>query len=320
MRWGDAHGEPYFTMDFIDGEPLSSSIRRGPMTPTQAISIVKQVCLAVQHAHREGIIHRDLKPSNVLLDQEGTAFVTDFGLARDIKQSSDLTQSGELLGTPQYMSPEQARGQTSMVGEATDVHAIGLLLFEMLTGVAAFGAKSPADAVVRLLNEEPPSMRSIDRRIPRDLETICQKALQKAPDSRYTSVGALLEDIRRFEAGEPLVARRASIISRSTRWIRRHWKIAATVLITAALTVAVATPLLDRSFDDIMAWGDEEMTNGNASVAAQVYSRALRGASDGEKRIAVDRIVQACRSMPDSKLGRVGGDANYRHGTHEVIW
>ena len=145
---GDAHGEPYFTMDFINGEPLSSTIRRGPMTPTQAISIVKQVCLAVQHAHREGIIHRDLKPSNVLLDHEGTAFVTDFGLARDIKQSSDLTQSGELLGTPQYMSPEQARGQTSMVGESTDVHAIGLLLFEMLTGVAAFEAKSPADAVV----------------------------------------------------------------------------------------------------------------------------------------------------------------------------
>ena len=137
---------------------------------------------------------------------------------------------------------------------------------------------------------------------PADLETICQKALQKTPDSRYTSVGALLEDLRRFEAGEPLVARRASILFRSTRWIRRHWKIAATVLVTAALTITVASPLLDRSFDDIMAWGDEEMTNGNASVAAQVYSRALRGATDGEKRIAVHRIVQACRSMPDSKL------------------
>ncbi len=160
-------------MDFIDGETLSSVISRGPLLPTRAVDVFKQIAAGVQHAHRHGIIHRDLKPGNVLLDHSGQVFVTDFGLARNISQDSNLTQSGELLGTPQYMSPEQARGQSSLVGEATDIHALGLLLFEMLSGRPAFGAKSPADVLVKLLNEDPPQLRSIDRRIPRDLETIC---------------------------------------------------------------------------------------------------------------------------------------------------
>ena len=298
---GDANGEPYFTMDFIDGQPLSAEIRRGPMSPTQALAILKQVAQAVQHAHRQGIIHRDLKPSNVLIDRDGTPFVTDFGLARDIRQSSDLTQSGQLLGTPQYMAPEQARGQTSLIGEATDIHALGLLLFELLTGRAAFASSSPADVLVRLLNEDPPPLRSLDRRIPRDLETICQQMLQKSPAARYANVSALLEDIRRFEAGEPLVARRTSVAKRTARWMQRHWKIAATIVVTAVLAVVIAAPLFDKSFDELVAWGDEEMATGNPNVAAQVYLRSLRSASDDEKPLVVDRIVQTCRSLDDPK-------------------
>ena len=298
---GDAHGEPFFTMDYIEGAPLSTEIRRGPMSPTQALAILKQVCLAVQHAHRQGIIHRDLKPSNVLVDRDGTAFVTDFGLARDVSQSSDLTQSGELLGTPQYMSPEQARGKSHLVGEATDVHALGLLLFEMLTGQAAFASSSPADMLVRLLHEDPPRLRTLDRRIPRDLETICQKALQKSPDSRYTSVAALLEDIRRFEAGESLVARRTGVLTNSVRWARRHSKLAATAAIAAVLAILIAAPLLDKSFDELVAWGDEEVAQGNPAVAAQVYTRALRRASDHGKYLLVERIVKTCRAMDDGK-------------------
>ena len=205
---GEAAGEPFFTMDFIDGEPLSASISQNPLTPSRAVEVLKQVAAAIQHAHRQGIIHRDLKPSNVLLDQSGQVFVTDFGLARNVSQESNLTQTGELLGTPQYMSPEQARGQTTLIGEATDIHALGLLLFEMLAGRPAFGAASPADVLVMLLNHDPPPLRAHDRRIPRDLETICLKALQKSPTDRYASVSALLEDLRRYEAGEPLVARR----------------------------------------------------------------------------------------------------------------
>jgi predicted Ser/Thr protein kinase len=302
---GEANGEPYFTMDFIDGEPLSAVIHRGPMSPTQALEIIKQVAAAVQHAHRQGIVHRDLKPSNVLIDRDGTVFVTDFGLARDISQSAKVTQTGELLGTPQYMAPEQARGQASLIGEATDIHALGLLLFEMLTGEPAFASPSPADVLVKLLHEEARALRSIDRRIPRDLETICQKMLQKSPDARYASVSALLEDIRRFETGEPLKARRTSFLTHAVRWSQRHWKIAASAVVVAAVTatlaVLIAAPLFDKSFEQLIAWGDEEFASGNPAVAARVYTRALNSASDADKLLVVDRIAQTCRSMDDPK-------------------
>ncbi|MDA1230334.1 MAG: serine/threonine-protein kinase [Planctomycetota bacterium] len=298
---GEAAGEPYFTMEFIDGSPLSAVIARGPLTPTGAVEILKQVASAVQHAHRHGIIHRDLKPGNVLIDHGGTAFVTDFGLARDVSQSSELTQTGELLGTPQYMSPEQARGQTSLIGESTDIHAIGLLLFEMLTGRPAFISTSPADVLVRLLNEDPPLLRSFDRRIPRDLETICQKSLQKFPEKRYASVSAFLEDIRRYEAGEPLVARRTGIFTYAARWMLRHWKIAATAMVTAMIALLVVAPLLDKSFGALVAWGDEEFALGHTDMAAQVYQRALQRASEDEKVLLIDRLVRTCRSMEDPK-------------------
>jgi predicted Ser/Thr protein kinase len=301
---GDAQGEPYFTMDYIEGEPLSAAIRRGPMSPTQALSILKQVAEAVQHAHRQGIIHRDLKPSNVLIDNDGTAFVTDFGLARDVSQSSDLTQTGELLGTPQYMSPEQARGQSSMIGEATDIHALGLLLFEMLTGKAAFASSSPADVLVRLLNEDPPPLRSLDRRIPRDLETICQKTLQKSPAARYASVSALLEDIRRFESGEPLVARRTSIITRAARWSQRHWKLATAVAGTATvmllIAIAVGPQLFDKTSEELIAWAEELHTDGKHAEAIDVYRRALE-TSEADQRSEILRLmIRCCGEIDDA--------------------
>ena len=299
---GDADGEPYFTMDFIDGETLSAVIARGPLTPTRAAEVLKQIAAAIQHAHRQGIVHRDLKPGNVLIDHSGQVFVTDFGLARNLSQDSGMTRSGELLGTPQYMSPEQARGQTSMVGEATDIHALGLLLFEMLSGRAAFGASSPADVLVRLLNEDPPPLRTIDRRIPRDLETICMKSLQKSPAARYANVSALLEDLRRYEAGEPLLARRTSIVTRMSRWCLRRWKVAATVLVTVAIMVAIAPRLFNKSVDDLIVWGNEELREGRPEIAVEVLHRALSRCDDTQKAQILPSLVEAIRGMEDSKL------------------
>ena len=301
---GDAQGEPYFTMDYIAGEPLSAVIRRAPMSPTQALSIFKQVAEAVQHAHRQGIIHRDLKPSNVLLDDEGTAFVTDFGLARDVSQSSDLTQTGELLGTPQYMSPEQARGQSSMIGEATDIHALGLLLFEMLSGKAAFASSSPADVLVRLLNEDPPPLRSLDRRIPRDLETICQKTLQKSPAARYASVSALLEDIRRFESGEPLVARRTGIMTRAARWSQRHWKLATAVAGTATvmllIAIAIGPQLFDKTSEELIAWAEQLQNDGRHAEAVRAYRRALEKSEANQRSEILKLMIRCCSEIDDA--------------------
>jgi predicted Ser/Thr protein kinase len=298
---GNAAGEPYFTMDFIDGETLSAVIARGPLRPTRAIEVLKQVGAAIQHAHRHGIIHRDLKPGNVLIDQAGQVFVTDFGLARNVGQESNLTQTGELLGTPQYMSPEQARGQTSMIGEPTDIHALGLLLFEMLTGRSAFGASSPADVLVKLLNDDPPPLRSLDRCIPRDLETICMKALRKSPDARYANASALLEDVRRFEAGEPLLARRTSFVMRVARWAGRRWRMAATILVTAALVGTVAPRLFDKSVAELVVWGDEEFKRGNPEIATQIFLRAWNRSEPARRTELVPHLADAIKEITDPK-------------------
>lgn len=299
---GDAGGEPYFTMDYVDGEPLTQRLTRGPLPPSQALELFKQIASAVQHAHKHGIIYRDLKPANILLDQQGDAFVTDFGLARQLQQDSTLTQTGEVLGTPQYMSPEQARGETALVGEATDIHALGLILFEMLTGRPALEARSPADVLVKLLHQEPDSPRKLDHRIPRDLDTICLKCLQKNPPARYASVGALLEDIRRYEAGEPLQARRPSWVSLAIRWCARHWKLAATACVAALLAVLLVAPLFDRAYTDLVAWGDEELATGNVETAAQIYVRAWGKGTEAEQRELIGRVMQVCRMSDDPAL------------------
>lgn len=299
---GDAHGEPYFTMDYVAGESLTERLRRGALSPTQAVELFKQIASGVQHAHKHGVVHRDLKPANILLNHQGEAFVTDFGLARQMQQDSSLTQTGEVLGTPQYMAPEQARGETSLVGEATDIHALGLILFEMLTGRPAFQARSPADVLVKLLHHEPDSPRRIDYRIPRDLDTICLKCLQKHPAARYASVGALLEDIRRYEEGEPLQARRPNWLSIGVRWCRRHWKLAATAGLTAAFALLLAGPLFDRSYEELVTWGDEELATGNTETAAQVYARAWNKGTQAEQRELIERIRQVCRTSDDPAL------------------
>ncbi|MEQ9410912.1 MAG: serine/threonine-protein kinase [Fuerstiella sp.] len=299
---GDADGEPYFTMDYIAGESLTERLRRGPLSPTQAVELFKQVATGVQHAHKHGVVHRDLKPANILLNHQGEAFVTDFGLARQMQQDSSLTQTGEVLGTPQYMAPEQARGETSLVGEATDIHALGLILFEMLSGRPAFEASSPADVLVKVLHQEPESLRRLDNRIPRDLDTICLKCLQKNPTARYASVGALLEDIRRYEAGEPLQAQRPSWLSLAARWCRRHWKPAAAAVMAATLAILLVGPMFDRSYEELVAWGDEELATGDTETAAQVYARAWNKGTESEQRELIGRIRQVCRTSDDPAL------------------
>jgi predicted Ser/Thr protein kinase len=298
---GQAGDEPYFTMDYVEGEPLSTLLQRGPLPPTQAVALLKQVVAAIQHAHQQGIIHRDLKPSNVLLDAAGHAFVTDFGLARNLNQSGQLTEAGAILGTPQYMAPEQARGQAEWIGEATDIHALGAILYEMLTGRPPYGAGPALDILVRLVNEEPPAPRRLDRRVPRDLETICLKCLQKDPAKRYPAVSALLEDLRRFEIGEPLLARREGIIARVVRWARRRWKLAAVAAATAVLVLAVVPFLFDTSTEQLMAWADRERAAGKPAEAAQMYLKALEKSRGPRRRDLLERIARCCRDLDDPR-------------------
>jgi formylglycine-generating enzyme required for sulfatase activity len=192
---------------------------------------------ALQHAHEQGVIHRDLKPANVLVDHQGRPHLTDFGLARWTDQSVALTMEGHVVGTPAYMSPEQARGDAVSVDRRTDVYGLGAILYELLSGQPPF-AGDMASVIQRVMNVDPPAPAKVDAKVPRDLETVCLTAMQKSPADRYPSMQALGDDLRRYLAGEPIAARRTGPIGRSVRFVKRHKTL--TGLVAACLVAAGA--------------------------------------------------------------------------------
>jgi serine/threonine-protein kinase len=236
---GEVEGRPYFTMEFIEGGSLARKLAEGPMPAREAAALVIQVTESIEKAHQNGIIHRDLKPGNVLLTADGTPKVTDFGLAR-LESDARLTLSGAPVGTPSYMAPEQARGEKSAIGPATDVYALGAILYECLTGRPPFRAETSTATLQQVLVEEPVRPAQLNPRIPRDAETICLKCLEKDPQRRYISAAALADDLHRFERGDPITARPLGRLERMVRWTRRHPAQALVLAATAAVALAAA--------------------------------------------------------------------------------
>jgi serine/threonine protein kinase len=204
---GQHEGQHYFSMGFIEGQSLSQRLAGGPLPAREAADVIRRVSEAIEFAHRRGVIHRDLKPANILLDQNGNPRVTDFGLAKKVQGNSDLTGSGQIMGTPSYMPPEQAGGRRGEVGPGADVYALGATLYALVTGRPPFQAATAMDTVLQVLSDEPVPPRRLNPSVPRDLETICLKCLEKEPAKRYDSAAALVEDLRRYLAHEPILAR-----------------------------------------------------------------------------------------------------------------
>ena len=235
---GDVNGRLFIASTYIDGCSLRELLQRNPGISTlKAVSLVEQLAEALQHAHKRGIIHRDLKPANVLLDLANQPYITDFGLAKWIDQSVAMTVEGHMLGTPAYMSPEQARGDAQFADQRTDVYGLGAIFYEMLTGQPPFEGDIAA-VVNRVINEEPCAPRQIDAKIPGELETICVKAMQKLPAERYQSMQALADDLRRYQRGEPILARKVSVFKKSWRFFNRR---KALVGMVAACLLALGT-------------------------------------------------------------------------------
>ncbi len=183
---GEEGGRMYFSMKYIKGPTLSDLLQAGPLPPQTAAQLLAKVCRAIDFAHQSGVLHRDLKPSNILIDEDGEPHVTDFGLAKRITDPHSMTHSGAVVGTPAYMSPEQAAGNRS-VGPVSDVYSLGAILYHMLTGQPPFQAASPVDAVMKVLEQDPVPPRQLNRGVDRDLELIAVRCLQKPPDLRYDS-------------------------------------------------------------------------------------------------------------------------------------
>lgn len=242
---GQHEGHHYFSMAYIPGKTLKDLITGMPMAPRAAAEIVSKIATAVAYAHFNGVIHRDLKPANVLIDDNGVPKVTDFGLAK-LSGRSDLTSTGQVIGTPNYMAPEQAAGRTSDVNSASDIYSLGAILYEALTGRPPFQSSNPMETIKQVVEKEPVSPRHLNPAIPRDLDTICLKCLDKDQLRRYSSSEELAADLIRWLDGFPILAKPTHFLTRCAKWSLRNpaWATAA-ALVALVFTLFSQTAVAD---------------------------------------------------------------------------
>src|SRR2546423_803083 len=236
---GERDAQCYFSMKFIEGGQLDEVVKRTPMSIARAVELIDKLARTVHYAHEHGILHRDVKPGNILLDAKGEPHLTDFGLARLVEAESTVTRTREVLGTPSYMAPEQAAGETAKLGKATDVYGLGAVLYQLLTGHPPFAGGTTYETIRLLLNTEPRQPRVLNRKIDRDLSTICLKCLEKDPKRRYPSAVALIEDLEHWLKHEPIRAKRSGLFTHARKWVRRKPAIAALIASLVALAAAI---------------------------------------------------------------------------------
>jgi serine/threonine protein kinase len=231
---GEADGRPFFSLELLEAGSLADQLDGTPWPARKAARLVRTLARAIHHAHSRGVIHRDLKPTNVLLTDDGTPKITDFGLARQLDTSGCHTPSDAVLGTPSYMAPEQA-GQAKHVGPPADVYALGAILYELLTGQPPFQGDTTLDIIMQVVSDDPVAPRLLRPNLPGDLETICLKCLHKGPSKRYPSALALANDLRRFVADEPVRARRSRPWDVVIKWARSNPALALLIAVIALL-------------------------------------------------------------------------------------
>ncbi len=234
---GERDGSCYFSMKLVEGGQLDAVVKREPMPIRRAVELISKVARTVHYAHEHGILHRDIKPGNILLDQKNEPHLTDFGLARLIETESTVTRTMEVLGTPSYMAPEQAVGNNDAVSSVTDVYGLGAVLYQLVTSHPPFAGGTTYETIKLLLDTEPRQPRALNRKIDRDLSTICLKCLEKDPGRRYSSALALAEDLERWLKHEPILARHTGILTRSKKWVRRN---PSSALLAASLVALAA--------------------------------------------------------------------------------
>jgi eukaryotic-like serine/threonine-protein kinase len=301
---GERDGVPYFSMKFAEGGSLAAVAK--PLAPAAAARLMSVVARAVHHAHQRGILHRDLKPGNILLDAQGAPFVSDFGLAKWLERPSDLTLSHAVLGTPNYLAPEQARGGSAALTTATDIYALGAVLYDLLVGRPPFSGDSVVETLRLVVEKSPVRPSALNRAIPADLETICLKCLEKEPTARYATAEALAMDLESFLAGRSILARPASAPVQLGRWARRNPMAAglagalALALVAVSVVSVVAALRIARSRDQAVAAEKEGAIKLRDSYVAQARA-ARRTARAGQRVEALSALRKAAALEPTAE-------------------
>jgi len=236
---GEHEGKHFFSMTYVEGSSLATKLNEGLLEPIQAARTMLEVTQAVHYAHEQGVIHRDLKPSNILLDLQGRPRVTDFGLAKRLTEDTGMTVSGQVLGTPSYMPPEQAAGHINTIGPASDVYALGAVLYSLTTGRPPFQSASGIETLRQVVEKEPVAPRQLNPAIPRDLETIILKCLEKSLPRRYSTAKLLSEELQRFIEGRPILARPIGRVQKAWRWCRREPAVASLLSLSLLLVIGL---------------------------------------------------------------------------------
>jgi len=291
---GEAAGHPFLAFEYVAGGTLSDRTIAGPQSPRQSAALVATLARAMEYAHQHGIIHRDLKPANVLLTEDETPKIADFGLAKHLASESRQTHTGDVMGSPSYMAPEQARGASEQIGPACDIYALGAILYEMLTGRPPLLGLDTMETLLLVLHEEPVAPRRLAPKIPRDLETICLKCLSKAPRSRYDTAVALADDLDRYLTNRPIVARPAGAVELFVKWMRRRPAVAALIVVSIVATATLIS---------YGAWKNDQLRTSLAREQSQ------RVRSEDNFRKALDAA--------DRRLTRAGRDP--RHTLEEEL-
>jgi WD40 repeat protein/predicted Ser/Thr protein kinase len=299
---GEHEGRPYLALEFIDGGSLAQRIRKEPIRGRDAAELVETLARAVHDVHQKGIVHRDLKPGNILLTEAGRPKIADFGLAKLTSGGSEQTRTGAVLGTPSYMAPEQAAGKASDIGPAVDVYALGGIMYELLTGRPPFRGESVPQTLQQVATQEPVPPRRVQPGTARDLDTICLKCLEKDPARRYATALELAEDLRRFQADEPIHARPAGWLHRAAKWSRRRPTAAALLVISILATIALVGGSLwyqGQLQDAVVRLATEKATSEGRRV------EAVEQRDEARRHLYLYSIPLAHRAWESAKLERM---------------